>query len=174
MLEVGDLAEVIGELVSLPDVLDAVAQLDHVALVEARKVNVEGARRRVRGDGRVVGGALAALDGFVDLAILAVDARGAELDDLAVGLVAEAVFARGGGRFVGERLEDDLVKAGSEVVLEDRGHDEIAQRASIVTSVRRLALLEEALGGPRVLLVGTGLRRLDVLDVFAHVFFLRP
>ncbi len=40
--------------------------------------------------------------------------------------------------------------------------------------MRRLALLEEAIGGPRVLLVGTGLRRLDVLDVFAHVFFLRP
>ncbi len=89
-------------------------------------MHVEGPSRRVRCDGRVVGGSLAALDGFVDLAVLAIDAGGSKLNHLAVGLVREGVLARAGGRFVGERLEDDLVKPRSEAVLEDGGDRQVA------------------------------------------------
>ena len=137
-------------------------------------MNVEGASGRVHRDGRVVGRSLAALDGLVDLAVLAIDLRRAKLHDLAVRLVSERVLARRRRGLVGERLEDHLVEAGREAVLEDRRHRQIAQRAAVVSGGGRLSLLEKALRGPRVLFVGARFRRLDVLDVFANVFLLRP
>src|SRR5262249_7588201 len=81
-------------------------------------------------------------------------------------------FAGGGGRFVGERLEDHLMEARGEPVLKNGRHREIAQRAAIVSPRGGLALLEETLGGPSVLLVRPRLGGLDVRGVLAHVLLL--
>jgi len=93
-LHVDDLAEVVGERVLVRDVLDAVEQLDDVARVEAREVDVERTSTRVHRLRRIVGRAFARLDRLVDLAVLPVDPRAAELDRLAVRLEPEAVLAR--------------------------------------------------------------------------------
>jgi hypothetical protein len=76
-LERLDLSKCVRELVARADVIDAVAQLDHVPGLDARELHVEGALQRVELNRRIVGGRLAGLHRLVDAAVAAVDARGA-------------------------------------------------------------------------------------------------
>lgn len=137
-LQVDDLAEIVGELVSRSHVVDAVAELDDVARVEPRELHVEGSGRRVHRDRGIVRGPFTPLDGLVDLAVLSVDARSAELDALTLGLVSEDVLTVLSGGRLGERLEDDLAKLAGEAVLEHRRDGEVAQRAPVLALGRRV------------------------------------
>ena len=172
-LQVGDLAEVIAEIVLRRHVVDAVAELDHVARFQARKLNVEGARRGVGRNRRIVGRALAGLDGLVDATVPAVHAGAAQLHRLAVRFVAEAVLPGGRGGRVGQRLEHDLPVRAGQPVFEHGGDGEIAQYAAVLPVRRRVAQLEEFGRFPGVGFVGARLVRLEVLNVVAHVFVLR-
>ncbi len=91
-----------------------------------------------------------------------------QLDHLLIGLVHERVLARGRGRRVRERLEDDLAVLAGKPVVEHRRNREVAQRAPVLAARRGVPERQEALGAPRVRFVGARPLRLDVLDVLAH------
>jgi hypothetical protein len=168
-----DLAEVVAELVAGRHVVDAVTQLDHVAGLEPGKLHVERARRRVHRDRRIVGGAFAVLDRFIDFAVGAVHLRAAQLHDLSIGFVGEAVLAprRRGG--LGERLKHDLPELARQAVVEDGRDGQVTQGAARLARRRREALLQELVGVPSVGFVGARLGGLEVLDILAHVAILR-
>ena len=168
-----DVAERVAHFVPRRGVLDAVAELDDVSLLEPREVDVVRARRRIHRDSGVVRCSLAALDGLVDLAVLTIDARRAKLNDLSVSVEVEAELAPRRCGLLRERLEHHLVEAAREAVRKHRGDDEVPQGATRVALVRRAAHREKALGRPRVRLVSAQTGRVDTLQILAHVLGLR-
>src|SRR5690606_19260421 len=108
-LEVLERAKVVSKLVTRCDVVDPIAQLDDIARLEPRQLDVERTHGGVHRDRRIVCGADAGIDCLIDAAVRTEDAGAPQLNTLPISVELEEVLATQGRGRTNQRLKDDLL-----------------------------------------------------------------